>query len=80
MLSIISVSRKTCNSREKLVTAQEEERRRLRRDLHDGVGPTLASLSQRIDTAADLVNTDPQASVELLKDLKGQVKNTVAEI
>lgn len=67
-------------SREKLVTAQEEERRRLRRDLHDGVGPTLASLSQRIDTAADLVNTNPQASVELLKDLKGQVKNTVAEI
>lgn len=67
-------------SREKLVTAQEEERRRLRRDLHDGVGPTLASLSQRIDTAADLVNTNPQASVELLTDLKGQVKNTVAEI
>lgn len=67
-------------SREKLVAAQEEERRRLRRDLHDGVGPTLASLSQRIDTAADLVRSDPQASVELLKDLKGQVKNTVAEI
>jgi signal transduction histidine kinase len=67
-------------SREKLVTAQEEERRRLRRDLHDGVGPTLASLSQRIDTAADLVTSEPQASVELLKELKGQVKNTVAEI
>jgi signal transduction histidine kinase len=68
------------HSREKIVTAQEEERRRLRRDLHDGVGPTLASLSQRIDTAADLVRSNPQASVELLKDLKGQVKNTVAEI
>lgn len=68
------------HSREKLVTAQEEERRRLRRDLHDGVGPTLASLSQRIDTAADMVNTNPQASVELLKELKGQVKGSVAEI
>jgi signal transduction histidine kinase len=67
-------------SREKLVTAQEEERRRLRRDLHDGVGPTLASLAQRLDTAAGLVSTDPRASVELLKDLKGQVKSTVAEI
>ena len=67
-------------SREKLVAAQEEERRRLRRDLHDGIGPTLASFSQRLDAAADLVNDNPQASVELLRNLKGQVKGTVAEI
>jgi signal transduction histidine kinase len=67
-------------SRERLVTAQEEERRRLRRDLHDGVGPTLASLSQRIDTAADWVKSDPEKSIELLKTLKGQVRETVAEI
>ena len=67
-------------SRQRLVTAQEEERRRLRRDLHDGVGPTLASLSQRLDTAADLVRRDPEESVRLLKELKGQVKGTVAEI
>jgi signal transduction histidine kinase len=67
-------------SRERLVTAQEEERRRLRRDLHDGVGPTLASLTQRIDIAADMVIKDPEASVELLKELKGQVKGSVAEI
>jgi signal transduction histidine kinase len=67
-------------SRERLVTAQEEERRRLRRDLHDGVGPTLASLSQRLDTAADLIESDPSRSVHLLRELKGQVKGTLAEI
>jgi signal transduction histidine kinase len=67
-------------SRERLVTAQEEERRRLRRDLHDGVGPTLASLSQRLDTAADFVKSDPEKSIQLLQELKGQVKGTVAEI
>lgn len=67
-------------SREKLITAREEERRRLRRDLHDGVGPTLASLTQRLDTAAEMVSTNPQASVELLRELKGQVKGSVAEI
>ena len=67
-------------SRERLVTAQEEERRRLRRDLHDGVGPTLASLTQRLDTAADFIKSDPDKSIQLLHDLKGQVKGTVAEI
>jgi len=67
-------------SRERRVTAQEEERRRLRRDLHDGVGPTLASLSQRLDTAADFVKNDPEKSIQLLHELKGQVKGTVAEI
>ena len=67
-------------SRERLVTAQEEERRRLRRDLHDGVGPTLASLSQRIDTASEYVKSDPDRSIHLLKELKAQVKDTVAEI
>ena len=67
-------------SRERLVTAQEEERRRLRRDLHDGVGPTLASLSQRLDTAADFVKNDPEKSIQLLSELKGQAKGTVAEI
>jgi signal transduction histidine kinase len=67
-------------SRERLVVAIEEERRRLRRDLHDGVGPTLASLSHRIDAAADLVMSDPQASVGLLRELKGQIKSTLTEI
>ncbi len=76
----LRLTRDLQRSREKIVTAREEERRRLRRDLHDGIGPTLANLSQRIDTAADLVETDPQASMDLLKALKGQVKNTVAEI
>lgn len=67
-------------SRERLVTAQEEERRRLRRDLHDGVGPTLASLSQRIDTVTEWVKSDPEKSVQMLKELKRQVKETLAEI
>lgn len=67
-------------SRERMVVAQEEERRRLRRDLHDGVGPTLASLSQRIDIAARLVKQDPDGAVAMLATLKGQVRETLADI
>ncbi len=67
-------------ARERLVTAREEERRRLRRDLHDGLGPTLASLFQRLDTAGVLARRDPDAAVALIDDLKGQVKATVADI
>ena len=67
-------------SRERLVTTREEERRRLRRDLHDGLGPTLASLVQLLDTARRLVPRDPDAAVELLGDLKSQVKTTITDI
>src|SRR5215213_2489333 len=41
-------------SRERLVTAREEERKRLRRDLHDGVGPQLAALTLKLETARNL--------------------------
>ena len=68
------------HSREQLVLAREEERRRLRRDLHDDLGPTLASLSQRLDAARNLIPRDPKKAGALLGDLKEQVKGTIAEI
>ncbi|HEX7737555.1 MAG TPA: sensor histidine kinase, partial [Ktedonobacteraceae bacterium] len=67
-------------ARERLVLAREEERRRLRRDLHDGVGPTLASISQRIDIARHLVSRDPDAAIAQLGNLKTQIKSTIADI
>jgi len=68
------------HSRQRLVTAREEERRRLRRDLHDGLGPTLASLAQRLDTARGLLPRDPDAATALLGDLKAQTKAALADI
>ncbi|MFF2074031.1 ATP-binding protein [Kitasatospora sp. NPDC058162] len=39
-------------SREQIIAAREEERRWLRRDIHDGLGPALAGLRLRVDNAA----------------------------
>jgi len=68
------------HSREHLVNTREEERRRMRRDLHDGLGPTLASLSQLIDTARVLVKRDPDVALTLLGDVKKQIKMTITDI
>jgi signal transduction histidine kinase len=67
-------------ARERLVTAREEERRRLRRDLHDGLGPSLASLTFKLDTARDLMARDPARADALLSGTADQLQTTVAEI
>ncbi|MFQ5400656.1 MAG: sensor histidine kinase [Anaerolineae bacterium] len=68
-------------SREKLALAREEERRRIRRDLHDGFGPTLASQTLKLDETLDLLAAnDPQAAGRLVKQLKSQTQQMVADI
>ncbi|MCW5854262.1 MAG: GAF domain-containing sensor histidine kinase [Anaerolineae bacterium] len=68
------------HSRELLVTSREEERRRLRRDLHDGLGPHLASLKLNLDVARNLVSRDPKAAEVLLLDLRSQAQAAIADI
>ncbi len=67
-------------SRTRLITAREEERRRLRRDLHDGLGPTLASLTFKIDAARNLLNQDSQRADRLLEEVRHQTQETLAQI
>jgi signal transduction histidine kinase len=55
-------------SRQRLVTAREEERRRIRRDLHDGLGPQLASQTLTLTAARRMLQQDPQAADDLLKE------------
>jgi signal transduction histidine kinase len=66
-------------SRQQLVSAREEERRRLRRDLHDGLGPTLAALGLKLETARNRLDRDPQAAA-LLADLADRTHAAVADI
>jgi signal transduction histidine kinase len=67
-------------SRTQLITACEEERRRLRRDLHDGLGPTLASLTFKIDAARNLLTQDSQRADRLLEEVRHQTQETLAQI
>jgi signal transduction histidine kinase len=67
-------------SQRRLIEAREEERRRLRRDLHDGLGPTLAGVVLGLDAAAGLVDTDPAQAKGTLADLKGDISGAVDDV
>ena len=67
-------------SRRQLVTAREEERRRLRRDLHDGLGPALAALHLQSGVLRRLIKDDPQAAQALADEFRGDIRATIEEI
>ncbi|MCI0396200.1 MAG: sensor histidine kinase, partial [Chloroflexi bacterium] len=67
-------------ARERLVTAREEERRRLRRDLHDGLGPQLAGQTLKLEAARDSLSANPEKAEALLNDLIGKTQNIIVEV
>ena len=67
-------------SRQRLVTTREEERRRLRRDLHDGLGPNLASQGLKLAAVKQLLEHDPMSAIPLLEQVMVQNQSTVEEV
>ncbi|MBF9132905.1 sensor histidine kinase [Plantactinospora sp. S1510] len=67
------------DSRERLITAREEERRRLRRDLHDGLGPTLAGMAMQVRAAQKLVAEQPRTG-RILDALAADLQTCTAEV
>jgi signal transduction histidine kinase len=74
------LARQLQQSRERLVTAREEERRRIRRDLHDGLGPALAGVAMQLDAARRLMRRDADAAGQLLQRLREQTQAAIADI
>ncbi|WP_243060794.1 sensor histidine kinase [Nocardioides sp. SR21] len=67
-------------SREQVVVAREEERRRIRNDLHDDLGPRLAATALQLENAVDMVVDDPGRAVQVLERATGYLRDGVADV
>jgi len=67
-------------ARERLVLAREEERRRLRRDLHDGIGPALAGLTLKTEVARAVLPPGADRASRQLHDLSEEIRRTVLDV
>ncbi len=63
-----------------VTAAQEEERQRIARELHDGVGPALASLNLRLRTARKLLEQDHNAAAEEIEELAELAQANIQDI
>ena len=80
VVQAVAVSEALQSSRLALVTTREEERRRIRRDLHDGLGPALAAVRMKLDAASMLVDVDPARSKMVLDQLADDIRATIVDI
>jgi signal transduction histidine kinase len=67
-------------SRARLAEARDEERRVLRRELHDGLGPALAGVGLGLQAGRNLLERDPAAAADLLDALAGELDLRVEEV
>lgn len=67
-------------SRRQIVSAREEERRRLRRDLHDGLGATLAALHLEAGALRRSISSDPEKAEALVDEFRADIRASIDEI
>jgi two-component system NarL family sensor kinase len=67
-------------SLDRVLYAREEERRRLRHELHDSVGPILAGISLGLHAARRVMHTDPQQADQLVNHLEQELQAAIGEV
>ena len=67
-------------SRERLVLAREEDRRRIRRDLHDGLGPALGGVAMRLDAAGNAVESNPESAIRLIRQSRTELRDALDDV
>jgi signal transduction histidine kinase len=67
-------------SRQRTIAALEEERIRIRRDLHDGLGPALTGVVLKAEAAKNLMTPDPARAEQLMTDVSEQTRSAVDDV
>lgn len=68
------------SSRERLVVAREEERRRIRNDLHDGLAPSLSSFQLQLSAIRKFLHQNPVEAEKLIRELSDDLRLATGEI
>jgi signal transduction histidine kinase len=63
-----------------ITNTQEEERRRIARDLHDDTTQSLIAIGQRVELARDMIDETPQEATEQLSDLRKMITRTINSV
>jgi signal transduction histidine kinase len=79
-LHAVRLSEQVQASRGRVIAALEDERRRMRRDLHDGLGPTLTGIAYSADAASNLVSSDADGAAQVLRELRSDAAEAIVEI
>ncbi len=83
VLQLVRAQRLTAEvqaSRSQAIATVADERRRLRRDLHDGLGPTLTGIAFATDAARNVAHSDPDAVDALLVGIRHDTTDAIAQI
>jgi signal transduction histidine kinase len=79
-VELAATTRALGRSRRRLAAARDEERRSLRRELHDGLGPALAGINLGLQAARNQLATDPALAAQLLDRISTELEGRVEEV
>lgn len=79
-IQIVRLTLDLRRARERLVLTREEERRRLRRQLHNTIGPTLAALDLRAGAVRAAMERDPDEAALQMAELRAMLRSVIRDI